>query len=182
MIEVAEILIHVSINSLVILDEVGRGTSTFEGISIAKSVAEYNCNNCKLGCKTLFATHNHELTELENQYEGIKNLRVAVKKHGDNIRFLRKIVEGGADDSYGIEVAKLAGFPVLVIERAKELLEEMEMQAMKPVKERVSENMGQTDFSDMGKDIIIRKLKKLNVAELTDEECRVFLEDFEKFL
>lgn len=180
--EVAEILKHATKKSLVILDEVGRGTSTFDGISIAKSVAEYICNNRKLGCKTLFATHYHELTELENQYEGIKNLSVAVKKHGDNIRFLRKIVEGGADDSYGIEVAKLAGLPDKVIERAKELLEEMEMQAMKPVKERVSENMGQTDFSDMGKDIIIRKLKKLNVAELTDEECREVLEDFEKFL
>ncbi|MCI7233021.1 MAG: DNA mismatch repair protein MutS, partial [Oscillospiraceae bacterium] len=124
--EVAEILKHATRQSLVILDEVGRGTSTFDGISIATAVAEYIANKKKIGCKTLFATHYHELIGLEGRVEGVKNYSVAVKKYGESIKFLRKIVEGGVDDSYGIEVAKLAGLPKGVVARAKELLADME--------------------------------------------------------
>ncbi|MDE6005790.1 MAG: DNA mismatch repair protein MutS, partial [Oscillospiraceae bacterium] len=109
--EVAEILRYATKNSLVILDEVGRGTSTFDGISIAKAVAEYICCDKKLGCKTLFATHYHELISLEQELQGVRNYSVAVRKNKDGIRFLRKIVSGGTDDSYGIDVAKLAGLP-----------------------------------------------------------------------
>lgn len=122
--EVADILKYATKDSLVILDEVGRGTSTFDGISIAQSVLEYITK--EVGCKTLFATHYHELISLEDTLEGVKNFSVAVKKQGDTIKFLRKIVRGGADDSYGIEVGKLAGLPNAVIERAKVILNQME--------------------------------------------------------
>lgn len=122
--EVADILKYATKDSLVILDEVGRGTSTFDGISIAQSVLEYI--NTQIGCKTLFATHYHELIELENTLDGVKNFSVAVQKQGDTIKFLRKIISGGADDSYGIEVGKLAGLPQIVIDRAKDILKEME--------------------------------------------------------
>ncbi len=111
---------------LVLLDEVGRGTSTYDGLSIAWSVIEYICNNKNLRCKTLFATHYHELTKLEGVIQGVKNYSVAVKEINDNVIFLRKIVEGGADQSYGIEVAKLAGLPKDVINRAKEILGSLE--------------------------------------------------------
>lgn len=109
--EVADIVKHATKQSLVILDEVGRGTSTYDGISIARAVCEYICNSRGLGCKTLFATHYHELIDLEAGMSGVKNYSIAVKRKGDDIKFLRKIVEGGADDSFGIEVAKLAGLP-----------------------------------------------------------------------
>ena len=124
--EVAEILRYATRNSLVILDEVGRGTSTFDGISIAKAVAEYICQDQKLGCKTLFATHYHELISLEQELDGIRNYSVAVRKNANGIRFLRKIVPGGTDDSYGIDVAKLAGLPETVLGRAGEILKELE--------------------------------------------------------
>jgi DNA mismatch repair protein MutS len=122
--EVADILRYATKNSLVILDEVGRGTSTFDGISIAQSVLEYITK--EIGCKTLFATHYHELISLEDTLEGVKNFSVAVQKQGDTIKFLRKIIRGGADDSYGIEVGKLAGLPQVVIDRAKVILNQME--------------------------------------------------------
>ncbi len=120
--EVAHILKNATSKSLVILDEIGRGTSTFDGLSIAWAVAEYIADSSHIGAKTLFATHYHELTALENRIDGIKNYSVAVKKRGDDITFLRKIVKGGTDDSFGIEVALLAGLPHEVISRAKEVL------------------------------------------------------------
>lgn len=124
--EVSNILKNATSKSLVLLDEVGRGTSTYDGLSIAWSVIEYISKNNKLKCKTLFATHYHELTKLEGVIEGVKNYSVAVSEIDDNIIFLRKIVEGGADQSYGIEVAKLAGLPQEVINRAKEILATLE--------------------------------------------------------
>lgn len=124
--EVSNILKNATSRSLVLLDEVGRGTSTYDGLSIAWSVIEYISKNNNLKCKTLFATHYHELTKLEGSIEGVKNYSVAVSEVDDNIIFLRKIVEGGADQSYGIEVAKLAGLPDEVIERAKEILFSLE--------------------------------------------------------
>ncbi len=129
--EVSNILKNATENSLVLLDEVGRGTSTYDGLSIAWSVIEYICKNKNLRCKTLFATHYHELTKLEGEIHGVRNYSVAVKEVDNNIIFLRKIIEGGADQSYGIEVAKLAGIPDEVINRAKEILEKLEMESSK---------------------------------------------------
>ena len=125
MTEVATILRNATRSSLLILDEIGRGTSTFDGLSIAWAVVEYISNPKLLGAKTLFATHYHELTELEGKLPGVNNYCIAVKENGDDIVFLRKIIQGGADKSYGIQVAKLAGVPDMVIERAKELAEEL---------------------------------------------------------
>ena len=124
--EVSNILKNATSNSLVLLDEVGRGTSTYDGLSIAWSVIEYISKNNNLKCKTLFATHYHELTKLEGKIDGVKNYSVAVKELDNTIIFLRKIIEGGADESYGIEVAKLAGLPEDVISRAREILNELE--------------------------------------------------------
>lgn len=123
--EVANILRNATSNSLLILDEIGRGTSTFDGLSIAWSVIEFISNNKILGAKTLFATHYHELTELEGKINNVNNYCIAVKEKGDDIVFLRKIIKGGADKSYGIQVAKLAGVPDMVIDRAKEILAEL---------------------------------------------------------
>ncbi|MDU5261548.1 MAG: DNA mismatch repair protein MutS, partial [Clostridium celatum] len=124
--EVSNILKNATPNSLVLLDEVGRGTSTYDGLSIAWSVIEYISKNNNLKCKTLFATHYHELTKLEGIIDGVKNYSVAVKETDDQVIFLRKIVEGGADQSYGIEIAKLAGLPLEVIDRAKHILAKLE--------------------------------------------------------
>jgi len=126
MTEVANILRNATADSLLILDEIGRGTSTFDGLSIAWAVVEHISNPKLLGAKTLFATHYHELTELEGKLESVNNYCIAVKEKGDDIVFLRKIVKGGADKSYGIQVAKLAGVPESVIVRAKELAEELQ--------------------------------------------------------
>lgn len=124
--EVASILKNATKNSLIILDEIGRGTSTFDGMSIARAVLEYVADKKKLGAKTLFATHYHELTELEETVDGVRNYNVSVKKRGDNITFLRRIIRGKADGSYGIEVAKLAGIPSSVVGRARVILSELE--------------------------------------------------------
>ena len=124
--EVAYILKNATKDSLLILDEIGRGTSTFDGMSIARAVLEFAADKKKLGAKTLFATHYHELTVLEDDLDGVKNYNIAVKKRGDDITFLRRIVRGAADDSYGVEVAKLAGLPTSVINRAKLVLKELE--------------------------------------------------------
>ncbi|HBE06572.1 MAG TPA: hypothetical protein DCY85_08815, partial [Firmicutes bacterium] len=127
--ELANILNHAGKNSLLILDEIGRGTSTYDGLSIAWAVIEYLQDPENIGAKTLFATHYHELTELEGRLPGIKNVQVSVSKHGEDIVFLRKIVPGGADRSYGIEVARLAGLPAAVLERAREILVDLERTA-----------------------------------------------------
>ncbi|MBQ4000692.1 MAG: DNA mismatch repair protein MutS, partial [Oscillospiraceae bacterium] len=124
--EVAEILENAGPGSLVILDEIGRGTSTYDGMSIARSVIEYICSEGGIGCKTMFATHYHELTDMDADFSNLKNYNIAAKKRGDTITFLRRIVEGPADDSYGIEVANLAGVPSEVTDRAKEILASLE--------------------------------------------------------
>lgn len=183
--EVSDILKHATPNSLVILDEVGRGTSTFDGISIARAVAEF-ISGKKIGCKTLFATHYHELTMLEGQCDGVRNMSVAVKKHGDTIRFLRKIVSGAADDSYGIEVARLAGLPAQVTNRARALLTEMEAQS-KAEKESYTMQMaagaqGQMSFSSDANAQVIARLAKTHVNELSDAECRELLLDLTAML
>ncbi len=171
--EVSDILKYATKNSLVILDEVGRGTSTFDGISIARSVAEY-ISSKKIGCKTMFATHYHELIDLENTIDGVKNYSVAVKKHGDSIRFLRKIVPGGVDDSYGIEVAKLAGLPEQVVKRARKLLTEMEINAAKDTA-KSAHDAGQISFADLQREQAMSMLRQTNPDELSDGECRELL-------
>ena len=171
--EVADILKNATKQSLVILDEVGRGTSTYDGISIATAVAEYIANSRVLGCKTLFATHYHELIKLEDELDGVKNYSVAVKKRDEDIKFLRKIVRGGVDDSYGIDVAKLAGLPNKVLNRAKQILSEMEQEK----NETEKKNDEQISFGSIGNDRIIEKLTKTNVDELTDEDAKYFLRE-----
>jgi DNA mismatch repair protein MutS len=171
MTEVAEILKNATRKSLVILDEIGRGTSTFDGISIAKAVAEY-INN-KTGCKTLFATHYHELIALERKNSGIRNFSAAASKRGDELHFLHKIVEGGVDDSYGIEVAKLAGVPEKVIANAKESLKIMELNSKIELETelREREETAQIDFSSLARESVINKLKTLDVNGLTPLEA-----------
>lgn len=176
--EVADILKYATKDSLVILDEVGRGTSTSDGLSIAEAVAEYISQSKNLGCKTFFATHYHELIELEGNLSGVRNLSVAVKKSGDTIKFLRKIVSGGADKSYGIEVAKLAGIPKKVIKRANELLEKYESKAVNTEIRDTS----QMSFSDVEKEKNISMLKKTNIDEMSDEECREMLSDLQRVM
>ncbi len=174
--EVAGILKGATSKSLLIFDEIGRGTSTFDGMSIARAVVEYSLDKKRLGAKTLFATHYHELTALEEQLPGVKNYNIAVKKRGDDITFLRKIVRGGADDSYGIEVAKLAGVPDRVIQRAKEVLLALEQGAPEqPAPRRgarveVEDNF-QTSLGDSQSRELIEKLKKLDINTLTPLEA-----------
>jgi DNA mismatch repair protein MutS len=124
MTEVAHILKHATIHSFVILDEIGRGTSTFDGMSIARAVIEYIKE--RIHCRTIFATHYHELTDLSERFDGIRNFSMAVKEKGNDVLFLRRVIEGGADKSYGVHVAQLAGLPKKVVERAHQLLFEME--------------------------------------------------------
>jgi DNA mismatch repair protein MutS len=179
--EVSDILKNATPNSLVILDEVGRGTSTFDGVSIARAVAEHICGSKKLGCKTLFATHYHELIGLENELEGVKNYSIAVNKHGGNIRFLRKIVRGGVDESYGIDVAKLAGLPAKVVSRARELLAEMEL-SHKAENAVQPESDNQISFGSMNREAALDMLERTNIDELSDSECRDLLRDMASLL
>lgn len=185
MTEVANILRNATRNSLLILDEIGRGTSTFDGLSIAWAVVEHISNTKLLGAKTLFATHYHELTELEGIMSGVNNYCIAVKEQGDDIVFLRKIIKGGADKSYGIQVAKLAGVPESVISRAKELVEELSdadltakareiaevssnISARKPVPKPDEVELSQlTLFDTVREDDIIEEIKALELGNMT---------------
>lgn len=170
--EVSHILKNATEKSLIILDEIGRGTSTFDGLSIAWAVVEYIHDKRKIGAKTLFATHYHELTDLENELEGVKNYRIAVKKRGDDITFLRKIVRGGADDSYGIEVAALAGVPKEVINSAKRILKKIENDEIKiEHTEKVQEESNQIGFGDNIAAAIKEELKNLDVTTFTPIEA-----------
>jgi len=182
--EVANILNNATRKSLLILDEIGRGTSTFDGLSIAWAVIEYISDPKKIGAKTLFATHYHELTGLEDKLQGIKNYCIAVKKRGDDITFLRKIIPGGADDSYGIEVAKLAGVPDQVIQRAKQILKTLEDSDINrsefvKVKQRMEkkenkenkEEAAQIGLFQLNNMDIIEELKKLDVMTMTPIEA-----------
>ena len=179
--EVADILRHATKESLVILDEVGRGTSTFDGISIARAVAEHICTGKNLGCKTMFATHYHELIALEDELPGVKNLSIAVRKGRDGIRFLRKIVPGGTDDSYGIDVAKLAGLPNAVLNRARGILAGLETQA-EQAKHHTAGEEQQLGLAAQQEAQIPKRLRQMNLAELSDKECREFLEDLQAML
>ena len=171
MMEVAQILKEATANSLVILDEIGRGTSTYDGLSIAWAVAEYISDREKCGAKTLFATHYHELTELENKLEGVKNYSIAVKEKGEDIIFLRKIVKGGTDESYGVHVAKLAGVPQTVTKRANEILKSIERKNVlnnkKMEKQEKGVADGQLTMFNYKLAEIAHELDKVDVNELT---------------
>lgn len=184
--EVANILRNATSNSLLILDEIGRGTSTFDGLSIAWAVVEHISNPRLLGAKTLFATHYHELTELEGKLNSVNNYCIAVKEKGDDIVFLRKIVKGGADKSYGIQVAKLAGVPDNVIERAKEIVEELSNNDITEIVQNISAEGGskrskpkldevdleQISLLDtMDNDTILNELKELDLGQMTPIEA-----------
>jgi len=182
--EVANILRNATPNSLLVLDEIGRGTSTFDGLSIAWAVIEHISNKKLLGAKTLFATHYHELTELEGKMSNVNNYCIAVKEKGDDIVFLRKIVKGGADKSYGIQVAKLAGVPDMVIDRAKEIVQQLcdndileKVQSIvieqKDTKKKPAVKYDEVDLSQMSlfdtvkDEDIIEELKEIDISNLT---------------
>ncbi len=170
--EVAEILKNATSKSLIIFDEIGRGTSTFDGMSIARAVLEYVQDPKQVGAKTLFATHYHELTEMESLLPGVKNFNIAVKKRGDDITFLRRIVPGGADDSFGIEVAKLAGVPDKVIRRAKQVLAELESSGGENGAPRSPQNEEPVQLTMDGTDgQVLQKLRELDVNALTPIQC-----------
>jgi len=183
MTEVAEILKNATPKSLVVLDEIGRGTSTFDGMSIARAVVEHISDPAKgLGCKTLFATHYHELTDLEGAIEGVKNYNIAVKKRGEDITFLRRIIRGPADDSYGIEVAKLAGLPGTVTRRAHEVLRTLEASAPKNKVEQMDFDALQEYSSPAVPSEMMEKLEALDVETLTPIEALNFLYELKKTL
>jgi len=175
MTEVANILKHASRRSLIILDEVGRGTSTFDGLSIAWAVAEHLQDEARLGARTLFATHYHQLTELAVANEGVKNFNIAVKEWGDRIIFLRKIMEGGTNRSYGIQVARIAGVPEEVVARAGEILNNLEkgefdeagMPKIARGRKPHQRNANQLSlFADLH-EAVIEELRKLDILKTT---------------
>jgi len=170
--EVANILNNATRKSLLILDEIGRGTSTFDGLSIAWSVVEYISDKSKIGARTLFATHYHELTELETKLDGIKNYCIAVKEKGEDVIFLRKIIEGGADESYGVHVAKLAGIPATVTTRANAILKELKEsnftnRSQKENRKPATAMAAQFDLFNYKLGEIANELEKVNLNELT---------------
>ena len=188
--EVAYILANATKQSLIIYDEIGRGTSTFDGMSIARAIVEYT-NSKRIGAKTLFATHYHELTVMEDEFDGIVNYNVAAKKRGDSVTFLRKIVRGSTDDSYGIEVAKLAGIPNEVIKRAKEVLASVEATSRavaesdtgaKGKKKETVRDDSLISFDDCLNEQIIAELKAVDLNTISPLECMSFLFDLKKRL
>jgi DNA mismatch repair protein MutS len=183
MTEVADILRHATKNSLLILDEIGRGTSTFDGMSIARAVLEHCAEGKLLGAKTLFATHYHELSVIEDQLPGIKNYNIAVKKRGEKMIFLRKIVRGATDDSFGVEVAKLAGLPGAVINRAREILQELETEGKPQVKVmREAEEDDQVSMLDLRSQQVCAALESISVETLTPIEAMNELYKLKKML
>ena len=184
--EVSTILKNATSNSLIILDEIGRGTSTFDGMSIARAVLEFVCKKKSLGAKALFATHYHELTAMEGMIDGVKNYSIAVKKRGDDITFLRRIVRGGADQSFGIEVAKLAGVPDSVVKRAKVILKDLEANAVK-IEFKAEDSIVEEETADIqynftanGRQEIFEILRTIDVNTLTPIEAMQTLYDLKK--
>ena len=194
MIETANILNSATPNSLILLDEIGRGTSTFDGLSLAWSIVEYIHNTPSISAKTLFATHYHELTELENVLSGVKNYNIAVKEWNDKIIFIRKIKRGSADQSYGIQVARLAGIPEKVIKRAKEILSNLEEHELSPqglsakARTHLKRENKQLDIFDVifekseKTDKILEEIKQLDLNNLTPMEALQKLVELQKKL
>lgn len=183
MTEVATILRSATKNSLIIYDEVGRGTSTFDGMSIARAIVEYTQSK-KVGAKTLFATHYHELTSLADELDGVVNYNIAARKRGDGIVFLRKIVPGGTDDSYGIEVAKLAGIPNEVITRAKVILAETEARAraMKDNEIEIPDEDIAITLDDCINDSVIDDIRAADLNNMSPFEAMALLNELQKKL
>jgi len=182
MVEVASILENSTRSSLIIYDEIGRGTSTFDGMSIARAVVEFTAK--KIGAKTLFATHYHELTTLEGEAEGVLNYNIAAKKRGDDIVFLRKILRGCSDDSYGIEVAKLAGVPKQVISRAKEILASLvsgPVQLHAPIHTEEKKEP-EISFENISEKSVTDKIRSVDINALTPFEAISLLYEFKKTL
>ena len=182
MAEVATILKYATSRSLLILDEIGRGTSTYDGMAIARAVLEYAANPRRLGAKTLFATHYHELSTMEDKLPNVKNYNIAVKKRGEQMIFLRKIVPGAADDSYGIEVAKLAGIPNAVIARAREILAELEAEGVAPAPAAPKAPDDQVSMLDLTGQQVISALSAITVETLTPIEAMNELYKLKKLL
>ena len=184
MAEMASILKYATSKSLLILDEIGRGTSTYDGMAIARAVLEYAANPKQLGAKTLFATHYHELSVIEDQLPGIKNYNIAVKKRGDKMIFLRKIIPGATDDSFGVEVAKLAGLPNTVINRARQILQELECEdSPRPVKSQTfEEEDAQVSMLDLRSQQVCNALEGISVETLTPIEAMNELYKLKKML
>ncbi len=180
MTEVADILKHATGRSLLILDEIGRGTSTFDGMSIAQAVLEH-CSR-RLGAKTLFATHYHELTELEDTLSGVKNYSIAIKSRGDDLVFLRKIVPGGADRSYGIEVAKLAGLPETVVKKARTILKDLEHQSGRTPPLLAAPKSEQVSLEALGEAEVIDRLRRTQPDTLTPIEAMGLLYELKQKL
>ena len=198
--EVANILRNATKNSLLILDEIGRGTSTYDGLSIAWAVVEYISSMDLLGAKTLFATHYHELTELEGKLPGVNNYCISVKEAGDDIVFLRKIIKGGADKSYGIQVARLAGVPEVVLARAKEIAAELSehditVTAAADIMPRILENTekdrkkkkGETEgqlsfFGNAEESSVVEDIKALDLSNMTPMKALLYLNDLQERL
>ena len=200
--EVANILRNATANSLLILDEIGRGTSTYDGLSIAWAVVEYISSKDLLGAKTLFATHYHELTELEGKLDSVNNYCISVKESGDDIVFLRKIIKGGADKSYGIQVARLAGVPEVVLARAREIAEELSEHditvtaaadimprlledTMKPKgsKGKKKDADGQlTLFGNAEESSVVADIKALDLSNMTPMKALLYLNDLQERL
>jgi DNA mismatch repair protein MutS len=187
--EVSNIITNATNKSLLILDEIGRGTSTYDGLSIAWSVIEYIADKKKIGARTLFATHYHELTELEGKIKGIKNYCIQVEKKGDEITFLRKIARGGADDSYGIQVAKIAGLPENIIQRAKEILNELEVNDINKMEKRNMRKQpvdGQIDLFVMNNIIkksrvdIVDNIRELELEKLTPVQAMNYIYELQQ--
>ena len=169
--EMANILRHATANSLLILDEIGRGTSTYDGMAIARAVLEYCADKRRLGAKTMFATHYHELSALEGEVSGVRNYNITAKKQGGTLVFLRKIVRGAADDSYGIEVAKLAGLPDAVLQKAKTYLRELESEGAAPPAVSAVSDEGQLSLADVAADEVREKLLAADLNTLTPLEA-----------
>ena len=182
MAEVASILKYATSRSLLILDEIGRGTSTYDGMAIARAVLEYAANPKRLGAKTLFATHYHELATMEDKLPNVKNYNIAVKKRGEQMIFLRKIVPGATDDSYGIEVAKLAGIPNQVINRAREILSELEAEGGAPAPVPKQEPEDQVSLLDLTGQRVVAALSAITVETLTPIEAMNELYKLKKML
>ncbi len=176
--EVATILKHATANSLIVFDEIGRGTSTFDGMSIARAVLEYVAK--RVGAKTLFATHYHELTVMEGQLDGVKNYNIAVKRNGDDITFLRRIVRGPADESYGIEVARLAGVPDAVVVRAREILQELNEGGAPVIERSLPRDKGEEKPLPTVSSDVLRRLRELDVNVLTPIEAMQTLYELHK--
>jgi DNA mismatch repair protein MutS len=178
--ETASILKHATAQSLLILDEIGRGTSTFDGMAIARAVLEFCADKRKLGAKTMFATHYHELSALEGELAGVRNYNITAKKQGGELVFLRKIVRGAADDSYGIEVAKLAGLPDSLISKAKGYLKELESEGVQVMAPAARPDDGQISLADVGSDEVREILQNTDLNTLTPIEAMNLLFELQR--